>query len=227
MQMARAFIASVPTAIVLVAALVVPITVIPGTFAFHSWPSTRSEVITDRPVRETPQVVKVAPQRPQRATVSGRERATTNAGRRGTTPATSTSHATPRRQAANAVTSPRGSDRDDRHASARGPGHAPAPSVTPGAPSTPSSEPEPQEPTSGSQPGQIVVGDTPVLRDDQPETPAPPPSHVAPVTPVVPSPPAPGDDGDDCDHGPVRDVGHGHGLGHQRGLGLGHGHNGH
>ena len=38
MRMARAFIAAVPLALILVAAFVVPFAVIPGTFGFSSWP---------------------------------------------------------------------------------------------------------------------------------------------------------------------------------------------
>ena len=45
--MARAFIASVPMGIVLVAALVVPLAVIPGTFGFQRWPSSRGERVTE------------------------------------------------------------------------------------------------------------------------------------------------------------------------------------
>src|SRR4051812_49512548 len=51
MRMARAFIASVPMAIVLVAALVVPLTVIPGTFGFESWPESPGERVTEHQVR--------------------------------------------------------------------------------------------------------------------------------------------------------------------------------
>ena len=49
--MARAFIASVPMGVVLVAALVVPLAVIPGTFGFDSWPSSRGASVTERQVR--------------------------------------------------------------------------------------------------------------------------------------------------------------------------------
>src|SRR3954449_9320900 len=64
MRMARAFIASVPMGIVLVAALVVPLAVIPGTFGFDRWPASRGERVTERQVRLAPPkvaVVKVDP----------------------------------------------------------------------------------------------------------------------------------------------------------------------
>src|SRR3954465_4738061 len=54
MRMARAFMASVPMGIVLVAALVVPLAVIPGTFGFDRWPSSRGERVTERQVRLAP-----------------------------------------------------------------------------------------------------------------------------------------------------------------------------
>lgn len=40
MRMAKAFIAAVPLALALVAALVVPLALTPGTFGFHSWPAS-------------------------------------------------------------------------------------------------------------------------------------------------------------------------------------------
>src|SRR4051794_39211913 len=67
MQMARAFIASVPMAVVLVAALVVPLAVIPGTFGFDRWPSSRGEQVTERQVRLAPPKVNVVAVRPRRA----------------------------------------------------------------------------------------------------------------------------------------------------------------
>src|SRR3954469_202423 len=65
MRMARAFIASVPLAIVLVAALVVPLTVIPGTFAFQSWPTSLGGKVSAHRIQVAP-----APA----ATVATRER---------------------------------------------------------------------------------------------------------------------------------------------------------
>src|SRR6478752_914070 len=65
MRMARAFIASVPLAIVSVAALVVPLAAIPGTFGFDRWPSSRGERITARQVRLAPPKVAVVAVRPR------------------------------------------------------------------------------------------------------------------------------------------------------------------
>src|SRR3954451_8539089 len=68
MRMARAFIASVPMAIVLVAAVVVPLAVIPGTFGFQSWPSSHGERISESRVQETPRAIKVVQVQPNRVT---------------------------------------------------------------------------------------------------------------------------------------------------------------
>src|SRR3954452_6557456 len=71
MRMARAFMASVPMGIVLVAALVVPLAVIPGTFGFDRWPSSRGEQVTERQVRLAPPKVDVVAVRPRRAVPEG------------------------------------------------------------------------------------------------------------------------------------------------------------
>src|SRR3954464_16020337 len=75
MRMARAFIASVPMAIVLVAAVVVPLAVIPGTFGFQAWPSSHGDRITEHRVHEKPRVVKVVQDGPARAATATRGRA--------------------------------------------------------------------------------------------------------------------------------------------------------
>src|SRR3954454_22537778 len=103
MRMARAFIASVPLAVVLVAAFLVPLAVIPGTFAFHGWPKSQAEQVTERAVRETPrvvQVVKASPKHPiSRAVAATKQRdVTTRVADRATGPAA------PRRLAADLVT---------------------------------------------------------------------------------------------------------------------------
>jgi hypothetical protein len=67
MRMARAFIASVPMGVVLVAALVVPLTVIPGTFGFESWPTSRRDQVTEQQVRLAPPKVDVVAVRPRQA----------------------------------------------------------------------------------------------------------------------------------------------------------------
>jgi hypothetical protein len=50
MKMARAFIASIPLALVLVAAVIVPVALIPGTFGFHSWPTATADKVAESPV---------------------------------------------------------------------------------------------------------------------------------------------------------------------------------
>src|SRR4051812_33359140 len=60
MRMARAFIASVPLGVVLVAALVVPLTVIPGTFAFQGWPMSLGGKVSEDRVQVAPVPVSVA-----------------------------------------------------------------------------------------------------------------------------------------------------------------------
>src|SRR4051812_30082888 len=67
MRMARAFMASVPMGIVLVAALVVPLAVIPGTFGFDRWPTSRGERVTERRGRLAPLKIDVVAVRPRRA----------------------------------------------------------------------------------------------------------------------------------------------------------------
>src|SRR3954471_8725468 len=75
MRTTRAFIASVPMAIVLVAALVVPLTVIPGTFAFESWPtSLGGEVSASPQVRIEPFAGVVAVRVPRRPKPTPRAR---------------------------------------------------------------------------------------------------------------------------------------------------------
>src|SRR3954471_19565577 len=138
MRMARAFMASIPLAVVLVAALVVPLAVTPGTFGFHSWPTSRGEQVTDRPVRESVRGVQVVDSRPERPGSGHRSLAGTKQhhGRAGAArvPATA-APAPPRRQAANVVSYPN----RDGHGEGSGPGRTGAPAT----PSTPASEGEP------------------------------------------------------------------------------------
>lgn len=49
--MARAFLASVPLAVVVVAALVVPLAVIPGTFGFDRWPTSHGPRVSERRIQ--------------------------------------------------------------------------------------------------------------------------------------------------------------------------------
>src|SRR4051812_44594095 len=80
MRMARAFIASVPMGIVLVAALVVPLAVIPGTFGFDRWPSSRGERVTQSQVRLAPPKVAVVQVHPRSAPAPQRALASVSTG---------------------------------------------------------------------------------------------------------------------------------------------------
>jgi hypothetical protein len=232
MRMARAFMASVPLALVLVAALVVPLAVTPGTFGFHSWPTSHGEQVTDRPVRAAAPSVQVAESRPARRPAAGRRSLAVVKQQPGHTaadrvPATATP-AAPRRQAASVVSTPSRGDQ----AEGNGPGRPDA-STPPPAPQTPASEGEPAPQPATDEPApQLAGGETPVLRDDQPEAPAVPSSPVqpvivvpAPAPPADPSPPPPSDgSGDHRGHGPLGPLGDllpGSGHGHGRHLGFG------
>jgi hypothetical protein len=201
MRMARAFIASVPLAVVLVAAVVVPVAVSPGTFGFEGWPISRSEPVAERRVEEPPRLVSVRTDGSQRNAVASSRRRTVVAARRPVAPAaTSLPTARPRRRTAHLVVTHPG--RAGRESS----GPAPA-APAPGSPASSAPEPEAQP---GPEMSQLAAGEEPVLRDDDPAPPSPPASPVQPAAPVVPSPAAP-----DCDRHEHRDRGnrHGHGLG--------------
>ena len=223
--------ASVPLAVVLVAALVVPLAVTPGTFGFHSWPTSRGEQVSERPVREATPGVQVAGSQPDRpvssrrslAAAKQRQHARTGASR---VPATA-APAPPRRHTANVV----GAPGRNGHGEGSGPGHTAASATPSPAPQTPASEGEtaPQPATDAPAP-QLAGGETPVLRDDQPDAPAAPASPVqpvlvvpAPALPAEPSPPPPSDaSSDDGDDGPLGDVLPDLGHDHHGHLGFGH-----
>jgi hypothetical protein len=201
--MARAFIASVPPAMLLVGALVVPLAVIPGTFGFESWPSSRGVRVTERQVRLPAPKIEVVAVRPPRTVperrlvlVAERPRAASPA------PTTVSVAVTPRR--APVVRVPAPAPKPDPHpASARQqPTHQP-------------STPQPRQPAkndSGVLAGQgapvareVAPPDTTPARPDPTPAPAPPPVSVpSPVERTVPSEP--------CD-GPGN--GHGHAYGRQ------------
>jgi hypothetical protein len=246
MRMARAFIASIPLGVVLIAAVIVPVALTPGTFGFQSWPTSHGEQVTDRPVREVPRPVTVVKAHDEGAGVVRTAVAATKA----RTPHTKTAASTrPDRQTANLVMTPHPGASPRHGSSGQGHGHGPArhgsgngrthgngpgngsASPAPASPATPASPPEPQQPStgSGSQPDtQLAGGDSPVLRPEPAPAPPPPPAPVEPVTPVVPTPPLPQDDdgdhhghGNHGDHhgGPVRDLLQGLGIGRRRGDG--------
>jgi hypothetical protein len=215
MKMARAFIASVPLALVLVAALVVPLAVIPGTFGFQGWPSARSEQVTERQVLLTPPTVAVVPVRTAPAHDARRsvaslpvQRPQPAAPRRSTTTSTVPVRTTAPSHAG-------GPGRDGAPASQQ---HQPAAS-TPPAQQQPASQPQPAPTT-------VANGDPPMLR----ETPAPqpvdpPPAPVVPVpvpqvVPAAPAPVPPAPHPGDCNHGQRADQ-HGSEPGPAHGAGYG------
>lgn len=187
--------ASVPLAIVLVAALVVPLALIPGTFGFHSWPISKAEQVSDRPVREAEPRIQVVDVRLERPAASRRTLAVARqprAGERGARVPASAVPAQPRRQTAAVVGSPgRGGQ-----SGANGPGDQ-ATAPPPDSAHTPASEGEPAtpQPAPDAPAPQLANGEIPVLRGDEPTVPAAPASPVQPVAPVVvaapPPPPAP------------------------------------
>jgi len=206
MRMARAFIASVPLAIVLVAALVVPLAVIPGTFGFDRWPSSHGEQVTERQVRLAPPKVDVVPVRPRRA-VPERH------------PVIVAARPRPTRVAPTvvAVASPPAPRRDPRQAPQQQAPESPRPQ--PRQPEPQQTQQQPQPEPSKSPSGLLANGDAPVAREAPHQSPAPqhtPPPEPqpapapvqqptpAPVERVVPSEPC-------------------HGNGHAFGHGNGHG----
>jgi hypothetical protein len=204
--MARAFIASVPMGIVLVAALVVPLAVIPGTFGFDRWPSARRERVTERQVRIAPPKVVVVKVNP-RLTPAPAPRRTIAVASVAARPAPAAPPVAPApRRVLVVVRAP--SQRDPR------PHQAPAHQAPPQTPAAPA---QPQQPSKNDS-GLLANGTPPVARELPPQapppaqpTPAPVPAPVqqavpAPVERFVPSEPCNGN-------------GHGHGGGGQHGDG--------
>jgi hypothetical protein len=189
MRMARAFIASVPLAIVLVAALVVPLTVIPGTFGFESWPASPGERVAEPQVRLEPPPVAAVPVRPSRPAEVKRSLASAATA----PPAPRAAVRAPAAPAAPAPRTPAGGagTPSTRHSG------GPRPTTRTGTPGRPAHQPsaspepqQPQQPSSEPEPGpELVAGeDVPVAREDPAAHPAPPP----PPTPVEEAPaPAP------------------------------------
>lgn len=236
MRMARAFIASVPLAVVLVAALVVPLTVIPGTFGFESWPTspggkvTESQVEVASPSTRT-QVARNAPLAPATGRrslaslpVAQKPNKVTTRPTAGSTPARTRTRAPQGHHAPAVVRSP----------SAGGPGRGPSSphhnaSSTPSTPAAPPQQPQPQPqpaPSNVPAPGTVASGAPPIAREDPAAAPPPPPpvETFVPDEPQQPQAPDPGPP--PCNQGQYQ--GHGHGHGHGLGLGLGldrgHGH---
>jgi hypothetical protein len=165
-------------AVVLVAALVVPLAVIPGTFGFDRWPSSRGEQVTERQVRLAPPKVDVVAVRPRRA-VAERH------------PVVVATQPRPARVAPTVV------------AVAPAPRRDPRPAPQPQAPAPPDPQPQqqpaqqpqqPQEQPTKDDSGLLAGGDVPVARELPPqEAPAPAPEPAPqpapePVAAPVPQP---------------------------------------
>jgi hypothetical protein len=169
MKMARAFIASIPLALVLVAAVIVPVALIPGTFGFHSWPTATADKVAESPVAVAAVELPVA-----RGGVRQSNRVADTA-----TPRT----VTPQILAA-APVSGRGAP--------AAPDAAPVPAaptpVPPAPPASPQPAPAADPPASGHDQAQpppdvVAAADPPVLRDhaaaDAPTLPVQPPAETA------------------------------------------------
>jgi hypothetical protein len=176
--MARAFIASVPMGVVLVAALVVPLTVIPGTFGFDSWPSSRGEQVTEQQVRLAPPKVDVVAVRPRHA-VPARHPvpASTPAPAPAVPPSVVAIAPRPRRTVVR-VSTP-------------APTPDPGPRRDPPQPAQQPAPPAPQEQPTKDPSGALAGGDVPVARElpprepvQQPAAPQPAPVEQAPPMPV-------------------------------------------
>ena len=202
--MARAFIASVPLAIVLVAALVVPLAVIPGTFGFDSWPSSRGARVTESQVRLPAPSVDVVAVRPRKVE---RRPVLVAAGPVPARPVPATTVAlavTPRRAPIAHVPTP--SPQPDRHPA---PSH-PAPQPAPSQPAQP--QQQPNKPSSGL----LAGGNAPVARE-APQQQAPPPQPAPAPTPPPVAQPAP------VERAVPSEPCHGHGQGHAHGHDGGEG----
>jgi hypothetical protein len=214
--MARAFIASIPLAIVAVAALVVPLAVIPGTFGFQSWPTAPGDRATDNqvvlapppriqvarkpPHSSKPPVTRTVAQLPQPAKAA---------------PTAAPAPSSPGRRAPAVAQGPRGHD----------PHHG-TPSSSVGQPSTPAAPQEPAPATPQPPPDAVATVDPPpIARPDPAANPVvtPPPSPVEEVKPAEPPvrPASPVDNLPLIGHGHGHDDGHGDGHGDCQGDGQG------
>lgn len=189
MRMARPFLASVPLALVLLASLIVPVALTPGTFGFHNWPTAAPErVVRDSlPTAPSPAPVAVAPERRQshrhtgkpsraaRKLVAVRTGDGRSAAPGGSTPA-GAGPASPAPSTGSSTAPPAGSDgpggatRDTTPDQAPGTGTPALP-----APATPAADAIGEAPVAPVEVAQN--GDVPVLREDSPEPVAEPPAE--------------------------------------------------
>jgi hypothetical protein len=149
--------------IVLVAALVVPLAVIPGTFGFDRWPSSRGERVTESQVRLAPPKVAVVQVHPRSAPAPQRVLASVSTG-------------------AVVVRAPSRPDTRRQHAS--------SPPAHQDPPPAPAAQPEPQQPSKNDS-GILAGGDPPVARQLPPADPTPPQPPVTAPSPVEHAVPPP------------------------------------
>jgi hypothetical protein len=174
--------ASVPMGIVLVAALVVPLAVIPGTFGFDRWPSSRGARISERQVQLAPPKIDVVAVRPRRA-----------APERHPVPVSTAPHPAP----AVVALAPAPRRTTIVHVQSPKPDRAPRPSHQPQAQPAPQPQPAPaQQPApepSKSDSGLLAGRDAPVAREAPAPAPQPAPEPAPqparqPVQEVAPQP---------------------------------------
>jgi hypothetical protein len=183
MRTARPFIASIPLAIILVAALVVPLAVIPGTFGFDSWPSSHGAAISERQVLLPAPKVDVVAVRPRKPS-SQRHPVFVAARPHAASPMRTTVALTPHRAPVVRVSAPAPKPDPVRHHVAPQPAqpqpHEQQPQTAPPA------QPQPQpQPTSN----QLADGNGPVAREQAPQEPQPAPAPAPPpVAQAVPAP---------------------------------------
>src|SRR3954451_13888163 len=175
MRMARAFIASIPLAIVLVAALVVPLMVIPGTFGFQSWPRSLGAKVSEHRVQVAPApaavAVRVRKSHPTAAPPRGHV-SQTPVRKITATPAPAATHVHGHR-ATVVVVAPHGSGPGRTDDGSR-PSSPDAPAQTPSAPPA-QPAPPPASPGTIPAPDTVASEAPPIAREDPAANPAPTP----------------------------------------------------
>jgi hypothetical protein len=184
MRMAKALLASIPLGLVLVAAVIVPVALTPGTFGYHRWPTPKAAQVAERPVvpEDVPVVIARADRQPATAGVASRRVVLLRPEHR--------SSDRPRRAPALGSTPVGG-----RHGA--GPSHDPAPApndVPAGTPATVSPATLPADGAEDPAPAPAVANaaEPPVLRDDPGDD--LPAVDVPPPLPVIAASPADGDE---------------------------------
>jgi hypothetical protein len=190
--MAKAFIASIPLALILLAALTVPTILLPpGSLHFHSWPGSGGEQVSNPQVRIPSPRVSVVSSGPG-GVVPGGKRSLASVP---TPKAGSHSiHGDPRGVAVHAPS--RHNTHGEPHAT---PGHGSTPAAPQPQPQQPQpAQPQPAETTPPAAPSSddVASDESPILRDDPSYNPVvpPPPPPIEIVPPPAPDPPGHGYD---------------------------------